>query len=123
MEVVILRPPLLYGPGVKANFLKLVELIDKGIPLSLGCIKNKRSLMGLSNFVDLICKCVDNPNAAGETFVVSDNDDVSTRELVKRIAKAFGKKPRLLPVQVGLMKLAILGLRSVAGTTTRIWLT
>ena len=106
MEVVILRPPLLYGPGVKANFLKLIEIVDKGIPLPLGGICNKRSLLGLSNFADLISKCVTDPRAAGQTFAVCDGEDVSSAELVRRIAKALGKKPRLLPVPEGLMKLA-----------------
>lgn len=106
MEVVILRPPLLYGPGVKANFLKLIQIVDKGIPLPLGGIKNKRSLLGLTNFADLIATCVQDPRAAGQTFTVCDGVDVSSAELVRRIAKALGKKPRLLPIPEGLMKLA-----------------
>lgn len=106
MEVVILRPPLLYGPGVKANFLKLIQLVYKGIPLPLGGIKNKRSLLSLTNFADLISKCVTDKQAAGQMFLVSDGDDVSSGELVERIAKALGKSPRLLPVPEGLMNLA-----------------
>jgi len=106
MEVVILRPPLLYGPGVKANFLKLIQLVDKGIPLPLGGIKNKRSFLSLTNFADLISTCVSVPGAAGQTFTVCDGDDVSSGELVERIAKALGKKSLLLPVPDGLMKLA-----------------
>lgn len=106
MEFVILRPPLLYGPGVKANFLKLIQLVDKRIPLPLGGIKNKRSLLGLSNFANLISTCVTHPNAANQTFVVSDNDDVSTPELIKRIASALGKRPHLLPIPEWMMKAA-----------------
>ena len=106
MEVVILRPPLLYGPGVKANFLKLIQLVDKGIPLPLGGVKNKRSLLSLSNFSDVISKCVTDPRAGGQTFTVCDGDDVSSGELVERIAKALGKNPRLLPVPEWLMKFA-----------------
>jgi nucleoside-diphosphate-sugar epimerase len=106
MEVVILRPPLLYGPGVKANFLKLIQLVDKGIPLPLGAVNNKRSLLSLTNFADVISKCVTDERAAGQTFLVSDGDDISTGELVRRIATALGKSPRLLPVPEGLMKLA-----------------
>ncbi len=106
MAVVILRPPLLYGPGVKANFLKLIQLVDRGIPLPLGGIPNRRSLLSLTNFSDLISRCVTDDRAAGETFTVCDGDDVSTEELVKRIAQALGKKPRIVPVPERLMKLA-----------------
>ena len=106
MEVVILRPPLLYGPGVKANFLKLIQLVNKGIPLPLGRIRNKRSLLGLTNFADLISRCVTDDRAAGETFTACDGDDVSSGELVRRIAVALGKKSHLLPVPEGLMQLA-----------------
>jgi nucleoside-diphosphate-sugar epimerase len=106
MEVVILRPPLLYGPGVKANFLKLIQLVDKGLPLPLGEVKNKRSLLSLSNFSDVISKCATDARAGGQTFTVCDCDDVSSGELVERIAKALGKSPRLLPVPEWLMKFA-----------------
>lgn len=106
MEVVILRPPLLYGPGVKANFLKLFQLVDKGIPLPLGGIRNKRSLLGLTNFADLICMCAVDDRAAGQTFLVSDGKDVSSPELVRLIAESLGKKPRLIPVPESVMKSA-----------------
>jgi len=106
MEVVILRPPLLYGPGVKASFLKLIQLVDKGIPLPLGGIKNKRSLLGLTNFADLICTCVVDERVAGQTFVVSDGDDISSPELVRRIATALGKKPQIFSVPESFMRLA-----------------
>lgn len=106
LEVVILRPPLLYGPGVKANFARLISIVDKGIPLPLGGIKNARSLLGLSNFADLISKCVTDPRAAGQTFTVCDGDAISTGELVRRIAKALGRKPRLVNIPEPLMRLA-----------------
>ena len=72
MEVVILRPPLLYGPGVKANFLKLIQLVDKGIPSPLGGVKNKRSLLSLTNFADVISKCVTDPMAGGQTGMADE---------------------------------------------------
>lgn len=98
MAVVIIRPPLVYGPGVSANFLKLIKLVDSGFPLPLGGVKNKRSIVGLTNLVDLICCCLDHLGAAGEIWLPSDNDDVSTPELVRRIASALGRPPRLIPV-------------------------
>lgn len=98
MAVVIIRPPLIYGPGVKANFLKLIQFVDRGIPLPLGGIKNLRSLLGLTNLVGLICCCLIHPSAVGETFLASDGEDVSTPELVHRIATALGKSLRLISV-------------------------
>jgi nucleoside-diphosphate-sugar epimerase len=106
MEVVILRPPLLYGPGVKANFLKLIKLVDKEIPLVLGGIQNQRSLLSLSNLAALISVCVSDARAAGHTFTVCDGEDVSTAELVRRIAAALGKKARLINLPEGLMRFA-----------------
>lgn len=106
IEVVIIRPPLIYGPGVKANFLKLIQLVEYGIPLPFGKIQNKRSFLNLSNLVDLICCCLDRKEAAGETFLASDGDDVSTPELVRRIAKAMGKPARLLPIPKWMISLA-----------------
>jgi len=103
MGVTILRPPLLYGPGVKANFLKLIKLVDKGVPLPLGAVSNKRSFLGLGNFVDLIIHCIDHPDAKGQTFVVSDGQDFSTADIVRKIALAqkkrahvFSLSPRIL---------------------------
>ena len=105
MEVVIIRSPLIYGPAVKGNFLTLIQLIERGMPLPLRGIRNKRSLLSLTNLVDLICCCLENAAAAGETFLVSDGDDVSTPELVCRVAHALGKPARLLPVPVWLLRL------------------
>ena len=105
MEVTILRAPLIFGPGVKANFLKLIQLVDRSVPLPFGGIRNRRSLMGLTNLVDLICLSLKHPAAANETFLVSDGEDVSTPELVDRIACALGKRSRLLPIPEWMMML------------------
>lgn len=91
MEVVIIRPPLVYGPGVKGNFLKMINWIKKGIPLPLGQINNQRSFVSVYNLVDLICHCVAHPHAANQVFLVSDGQDVSTNTLLKKMAQASGK--------------------------------
>ncbi|MCL5406802.1 MAG: SDR family oxidoreductase [Deltaproteobacteria bacterium] len=104
IEVAIIRPPLIYGPGVKANFLNLVRLVERGLPLPLGGIRNRRSLLGLFNLADLICRCLENPAAAGETFLASDGDDVSSPELCRRIAKALDRRTRLFPVPEWMMR-------------------
>ena len=98
MAVVIIRPPLIYGPGVKANFLSMMRWLAKGVPLPLGAIHNKRSLLALDNLVDLILTCIHHPAAANETFLASDGEDLSTTELLQRMAAALGKKACLLPV-------------------------
>jgi len=104
MEVVVIRPPLIYGSNVKANFRKLIETVDKGVPLPLGAVHNQRSLVALDNLVDFIMLCAEHPKAANETFLISDDDDVSTTLLLQRIAKALDKPSRLIPVPVGLMR-------------------
>jgi len=106
MEVVVIRPPLVYGPGVKANFAAMLKLARKNLPLPLGAIHNKRSFVALDNLVDLIITCIDHPKAANQTFLVSDDSDVSTTELLKMMTRAAGKRPRLLPVPVSWLKLA-----------------
>jgi nucleoside-diphosphate-sugar epimerase len=98
MEVVIIRPPLVYGPGVKANFASMVKWLQRGAPLPLGAIHNRRSLVALDNLVDLIITCIDHPAAANQTFMVSDDEDVSTTELLRRMGAALGKPARLLAV-------------------------
>jgi Nucleoside-diphosphate-sugar epimerases len=98
LEVVVLRPPLVYGPSVKGNFLSLMRAIDKRRPLPLGAIQNQRSLIYLGNLVDVIRLCLTHPKAAGKAFLVSDGDDVSTPELVCRIAASLGRRPFLVPV-------------------------
>ena len=98
LEVVIIRPPLIYGPGVKANFLSMIRFLDKGVPLPLAAIHNQRSLLALDNLIDLIITCIHNPAAANQTFLVSDGEDISTPELLQRTAAALGKKAWLLPI-------------------------
>jgi nucleoside-diphosphate-sugar epimerase len=105
LEVVILRPPLVYGPAVKANFLKLLDIVKKGVPLPFANIINRRSFIYLQNLVDSVIVCIDHPNAAGQTYLVGDGEDVSSPELVRRIATAFDRPPRLLPFPPSLMRL------------------
>ncbi|MDD2723479.1 MAG: SDR family oxidoreductase [Methylovulum sp.] len=107
MEVVVIRPPLVYGAGVKANFQAMMQYLDKGLPLPLGLLANKRSLVALDNLVDVIMLCMTHPAAANQTFLVSDGEDLSTTELLHRLAYAMGKKARLLPVPVNLLKGAL----------------
>lgn len=116
MEVVIIRPPLVYGPGVKANFASMMRWLQRGIPLPLGAIDNQRSLVGLDNLVDLIVTCIKHPGAANQTFLVSDGEDLSTTQLLQRMAQALGKPARLIPVPAGLLKTAaaLLGKAAVA---------
>ena len=106
MEVTIVRPPLVYGPGVRANFLKLLSVISKRVPLPFKLIKNQRSLIFVDNLVDFLVCCLIHENAANQKFLVSDGHDLSTAGLVSAIAKAAGRRPMLLPVPPGLMKLA-----------------
>jgi nucleoside-diphosphate-sugar epimerase len=98
MEVVIVRPVLVYGPGVMANFRTLMAWLARGWPLPLGAIHNRRSLLALDNLVDLLITCLDHPAAAGQTFLASDGEDLSTTELLHRLGAALGKPARLLPV-------------------------
>jgi len=105
LEVVVLRPPLVYGPGVKGNFLRLMRLVARGLPLPLGAIRNQRSLVYVGNLADAIVKSLDAPQAAGRTYLVSDGEDLSTPDLVRGLARALGVKPRLLslpPAALGL---------------------
>ncbi|EGR4317612.1 SDR family oxidoreductase [Vibrio cholerae] len=106
LEVVIIRPTLVYGPGVKANFASLINLVSKGIPLPFGCLtQNKRSLVSVDNLVDLIVTCIDHPKAANQVFLVSDDQDVSTSEMVREMAIALNKPAWQLPVPVWCYKL------------------
>ena len=104
LEVVIVRPPLVYGPGVKANFLSMLKWLHRGIPLPFGAIRNSRSLVALDNLVDFLMVCLDHPNAAGQAFLVSDGDDLSTAELLRRLSTALGKPARLIPVPPALLQ-------------------
>ncbi|UWH26744.1 SDR family oxidoreductase [Aeromonas veronii] len=106
MELVIIRPPLVYGAGVKGNFSSLLAIAKKNLPLPLGAIHNQRSMVALDNLVDLIITCVTHPHAANQTFLVSDDEDISTTQLLEMIARAAGKSPRLLPVPMSWLRLA-----------------
>lgn len=105
MEVVIIRPPLVYGPGVKANFASMMQWLARGIPLPLAAVThNRRSLVALDNLVDLIVTCLEHPAAANQTFLVSDGEDLSTAELLRRMGRAMGHPARLFAVPVPLLK-------------------
>ncbi len=108
LEVVVIRPPLIYGPGVKANFLKMMRWVEKGFPLPLGAIQNHRSMLGLDNLINFIELCLTHPNAAGQTFLVSDDHDVSTTELLKEIATAMHRPPRLLSIPQFLIEMLLI---------------
>lgn len=116
MEVVIVRPPLVYGPGVKANFAAMMSWLSRGVPLPLGAIENSRSLVALDNLVDLLHLCVRHPAAGGQTFLVSDGDDVSTTQLLREMGKALGCKARLISLPVAWLEwgAALAGKREVA---------
>ena len=116
MEVVVIRPPLVYGPGVKANFHTLLRAVEHGMPLPFGAIRNRRSLVALDNLVDLIATCIDHPAAANQTFLVSDGEDLSTPELIRRLARALGRPARLIsvPTTVLMAGATLLGKREVA---------
>jgi nucleoside-diphosphate-sugar epimerase len=116
LEVVIIRPPLVYGPQVKANFLKLLGLAQRGLPLPLGGIDNARSLVFVENLADALCTCLTHPAAAGQTFLISDGEDLSTPELVRCLAQAMKRPDRLFPIpsRVLLWVFSALGRRSMA---------
>lgn len=106
LEVVIVRPALVYGPGVKANFLNMMKVMQRGFPLPFASITNRRSLIYVGNLVDALATCVTHPSAAGQTYLISDGEDVSTPELIRRTASALDVPARLFPFPVPLMKLA-----------------
>jgi len=116
LEVVIIRPPLVYGAGVKGNFQSMMNWLHKGIPLPLGRIYNQRSLVALDNLVDLITICINHPAAANQTFLVSDGEDLSTTELLQRLSRALGKSDHLLPIPQGWLEtaLTLVGKRAIA---------
>jgi nucleoside-diphosphate-sugar epimerase len=106
LEVVIVRSPMVYGPGAKGNFPRLVRSVHRGVPLPLRSIRNRRSLVGIDNLVDLLVHCVPHSAAAGQTFLVSDGHDVSTPDLIRGIARALGVKPRLIPLPTSILRIA-----------------
>ena len=116
IEVVIVRPPLIYGPNVGANFAHMMRWVARGVPLPLGAVHNARSLVNLDNLVDLLITCLKHPAAAGQTFLVSDGEDVSTSELLRRTAQAMGRKAFLVSIPAFLLERGalLLGIRSVA---------
>jgi len=105
LEAVILRPPLVYGPGVKGNFLRLMRWVEKGLPLPLASIDNRRSLIYVGNLADAIIACIEAPAAVGKTYLLSDGQDVSTAELIRSIADAMHVSPRLFRCPLPLLKL------------------
>jgi len=106
LEVVIIRPTLVYGPGVKANFESMMKWLVRGIPLPLGAVNNARSLVALDNLVSLMLVCIDHPRAQGEIFMVSDDDDLSTTKLLRLLAQALNAPKRLVPVSGKLIEFA-----------------
>jgi nucleoside-diphosphate-sugar epimerase len=115
MEVVIIRPPLVYGPGVKANFESMMRWLARGIPLPLGAVtRNRRSLVALDNLIDLIVTCLNHPNAANQIFLVSDGEDISTTVLLNKMWKALGRPARLFYVPLVLLKIGAFLMRKKA---------
>ena len=106
LEVVVVRLPLVYGYGAKGNLAKLIKLIKIGIPLPFSLIKNKRSMIGINNLVDMLLICIKHPSAAGKIFFVSDGKDLSTKELIQFIASAMGGKANLFPFPISFLKFA-----------------
>jgi nucleoside-diphosphate-sugar epimerase len=103
MEVVIIRPPLIYGPGVKANFASMIKVVNKGIPLPFGAISNQRSMLAIDNLVSFIRLCMTHPAATNQVFLIADGEDVSTTTLLRRLAEAYMRPPRLIPVPLSWM--------------------
>lgn len=116
MEMVIIRPPLVYGPGVKANFHSMMHWLNKSVPLPLGGIHNKRSFVALDNLIDLIVTCIDHPAAANQTFLAGDGEDLSTTELLQRLGQALGKPAKLFSMPIRVLKIGaiLLGKRDMA---------
>jgi nucleoside-diphosphate-sugar epimerase len=120
LEVVIIRPPLVYGPGVKANFQRMMRWIYRGLPLPLGAIDNRRSLVALANLVDLTISCIEHSSAANQIFLAGDGQDVSTTELLRGMGKALDRPARLFPLPVSLLLAAatLLGKKEMAHRLT-----
>ncbi|VXC38043.1 UDP-glucose 4-epimerase [Pseudomonas sp. 8Z] len=106
MELVVIRPPLVYGPGAPGNFASLMRWVGRGVPLPLGAIHNKRSLVGVDNLVDLIIRCIDHPAAANQVFLAGDGEDLSTTELLRQVSDAMARPGCLLPVPSSFLRLA-----------------
>jgi len=106
LEVVIVRLPLVYGYGVKGNMARLMKLIKSGIPLPFALIQNRRSFIGIDNLVEMLLNCIENPDASGKTFLVSDGQDLSTSDFIKYTAQAMGHTARLFPAPISILKFA-----------------
>lgn len=104
MEVVVIRPPLVYGPGVKGNFRSMLDWLDRGVPLPLASLDNRRSFVGVDNLCDLILRCVTHPGAANQTFLVSDDQDLSAPDLLRMAADVLGRPARLWPFPPALLE-------------------
>lgn len=104
LEIVIVRPPLVYGPGVGGNFLGMLKWIDRGIPLPVASVHNQRSLIGLDNLVSLLVTCLSHTKAPGELFLAADGEDLSTPDLMRRTARALGTRARLLPFPLSVLR-------------------
>jgi UDP-glucose 4-epimerase len=107
MEVVIVRPPLVYGPGVKANFRTMMKWLERGMPLPLGAVDNRRSLVALDNLVDLLVLCGRHPQAPGQVFLASDGEALSTTDLLRRLGRVLGRPARLIPVPPSVLATAL----------------
>lgn len=116
LEVVVVRPPLVYGPGVRANFQRLMHVVRRGIPLPFGAVNNARSMVYVSNLVSLLDRCATHPAAAMQTFLTADGWDLSTRELIMQLASAMRRRPRLVAIPPSLMRGAavLLGKKDLA---------
>lgn len=117
MEIVIIRPPLVYGPGVGGNVASLLKALERGVPLPLGAITmNRRSMVALDNLVDLVIRCIDHPAAANQSFLVSDGEDLSTAQLITRLGAAMNTPPRLFSVPARILSIAarMIGKHAVA---------
>lgn len=106
LEVVVVRPPLVYGDGVKGNFAQMLKVLDRGIPLPLAMVNNQRSLVFVGNLVDALIVCATHPAAAGQTYLVSDGEDISTPDLLRQLGNAMGHPASLFPCPSALLKLA-----------------
>lgn len=116
MAVVVVRPPLVYGPGVGGNLRRLMRLVDAGIPLPFGAIANRRTMVGQRNLADLLVRCVDSDAAAGRTFLAADSESASTAELIRLIARGLGRRTRLIPVPV----FALRAMGAVSGSSAQV---
>ncbi|MEI8394094.1 MAG: NAD-dependent epimerase/dehydratase family protein [Rhodospirillaceae bacterium] len=104
LDWTVLRPPLVYGPGVGANFRRLMQVVRRGVPLPLGAVRNRRSLIYVGNLADAVIRCLDHPAAAGRRFLIQDGEAPAVPELVRRLARLLGRPARLVPVPVPLLR-------------------